>query len=310
MNIIEVDREDVAALEGELRGAGLPYTVAKEDRYFGVSTRLGRPGHRQAISVLCRRCWLTLVAQEERSSSMASRSGGRSLTGTDKERIHEALNQWARPALVRPPAVGQWSTPFGAPDSAIRGRPSAAGSAGAAPASSRCRCSWYASTKRLHHRFAPRHVDVADVDRPLADGGHHVARRCQRLVGRHQRERVGQLVAHRSGSARSSAGARSSCRGADVDDRLAADAFVNVGLRRARRSAGRCLGGLPDRIAPGIDILLRPPKRARAGAPFAGLRRKASARFRGSGRERGGATQFGARSPSSSVRGGARGSGR
>jgi hypothetical protein len=96
MNIIEVDREDVAALEGELRGAGLPYTVAKEDRYFGnvdvVSIVLDIA---KAVSVLVP----PLVAYlSSRKKTKVVINGveikvSDPLTEDDKERITKALNQ-------------------------------------------------------------------------------------------------------------------------------------------------------------------------------------------------------------------------
>jgi hypothetical protein len=96
LNIIEVDREDVAALEGELRGAGLPYTVAKEDRYFGnvdvVSIVLDIA---KAVSVLVPPLLAYLSSRKKTKVVIngVEIKVSDPLTEDDKERITKALNQ-------------------------------------------------------------------------------------------------------------------------------------------------------------------------------------------------------------------------
>jgi hypothetical protein len=95
-NIIEVEPADAAALELELRGAGLAFTVAKEDRYFGnvdvVSIVLDVA---KAVSVVLPPLlnWLSSRKKSKIVINGVEIRVSDPITDDDKERISQALKQ-------------------------------------------------------------------------------------------------------------------------------------------------------------------------------------------------------------------------
>jgi len=96
MNIIEVEQADVASLEAALRGAGVGFSTAREERYFGnhdvVSVVLDVA---KAVSVLAPPLisWLSSRRKTKVVINGVEIKVGDPLTDADKARITQALNQ-------------------------------------------------------------------------------------------------------------------------------------------------------------------------------------------------------------------------